>query len=80
MVRWVVGSILHGGPTELFLIPASAPQLVQQRTWYVLSCLLDGAYKRSLAANLKRVAHEVVAAGFLYHSVVKSHIDIKKRK
>ena len=28
MVRWVVGSILHGGPTELFLVPASAPRLV----------------------------------------------------
>ena len=28
MVRWVVGSILHGGPIELFLIPASAPRLV----------------------------------------------------
>ena len=25
MVRWVVGLILHGGPIELFLIPASAP-------------------------------------------------------
>ena len=24
MVRWVVGSILHDGPIELFLIPASA--------------------------------------------------------
>ena len=23
MVRWVIGSILHGGPTELFLIPAN---------------------------------------------------------
>ena len=28
MVLWVVGSILHGGPIELFLVPASAPQLV----------------------------------------------------
>ena len=28
MVRWVIGSILHGGPIELFLIPASAPRLV----------------------------------------------------
>ena len=28
MVRWVVGSILHGGPIELFLVPASDPQLV----------------------------------------------------
>ena len=27
MVRWVVGSILHGEPTELFLVPASAPRL-----------------------------------------------------
>ena len=23
VVRWVVGSILHGGPIELFLIPTS---------------------------------------------------------
>ena len=28
MVRWVVGSILHGGPIELILVPASAPRLV----------------------------------------------------
>ena len=25
MVQWVVGSILHDGQNELFLIPASAP-------------------------------------------------------
>ena len=24
MLQWVVGSILHGGPIELFFIPASA--------------------------------------------------------
>ena len=23
MLRWVVGSILHGGPIELFIVPAS---------------------------------------------------------
>ena len=40
-----------GGPIELFLVPASAPQQVYQRPWYVLSCLLDGAYKRTLAVN-----------------------------
>ena len=28
MVKWIIGLILHGGPIELFLIPASAPQLV----------------------------------------------------
>ena len=28
MVQWVSGSILHGGPIELFLIPASALQLI----------------------------------------------------
>ena len=53
MVRWVVGSILHFGYVELFLVPASAPPLVQQRLWYVLSCLWDGAYKRTLAVNRK---------------------------
>ena len=39
MVWWVVGSILHSRPIDLFLFPASAPQLVYQRLWYVLSCL-----------------------------------------
>ena len=34
-----VGSIPHGGPTEPFIVPANAPQLVKQRPWYVLSCL-----------------------------------------
>ena len=28
MVRWVIRSILHGGPIEQVLVPASAPQLV----------------------------------------------------
>ena len=42
-----------GGPIELFLIPASAPRLVSQRSWYVLSCLWDGAYKRTIAVNWK---------------------------
>ena len=41
MMRWVVGSILHGGPIELFLVPASAPRLVWQRPRYVLSCLWE---------------------------------------
>ena len=44
---------LWGGPIELFLVPASAPRLVQQRPWYVLSCLWNDAYKRTLAANRK---------------------------
>ena len=41
------------GPIELFLVPASAPRPVHQRLWYVLSCLWDGAYKRTLAVNQK---------------------------
>ena len=53
MVQWLIESIPHGGPIELFRIPASAPRLVQQRSRYVLSCLWDGAYNRSLAANQK---------------------------
>ena len=34
-----------GGPIELFLVPL----LVYQRPWYVLYCLWDCAYKRTLA-------------------------------
>ena len=52
MVRWVVGSILHGEPIGLFPAITSVPQLVQKkRSWYVLICLWDGAYKRTLADN-----------------------------
>ena len=50
-MQCIAESILHGGPMELFLIPSSAPQLVYQTLWYVLFCLWDGAYKRTLAAN-----------------------------
>ena len=49
----VVGSILHGGPIELFLVPARAPQLVNKGHIYVLFCLWDDAYKRTLAVNRK---------------------------
>ena len=41
MVRWVVGSIPHGGPSELFLVTG------------VIYCLWDGAHKRTLIANRK---------------------------
>ena len=34
MVCWIVGSILHGGPTELFLIPFSAP-LDYYKVWHL---------------------------------------------
>ena len=39
-----------GGPFELLLVPASAPRLTPL---YVLSCLWDGAYKRTIAVNRK---------------------------
>ena len=51
MGRWIDPS--WGGPIELGLVPASVPRLVQQRPWYVLSCLWNGAYKITLAANRK---------------------------
>ena len=53
VVRAFAHGVRWGGPIELFLVAASAPRLVQQRPWYVLSCLWDGAYKRTLAANRK---------------------------
>ena len=48
LVQWVVGSIPHGGPIELFFVPASAPQLVYKGPWYVLFCLWDNAFKEPL--------------------------------
>ena len=39
LVRSVLGSIPRGGPTELFLVPASASQLVQHRPSYLISSL-----------------------------------------
>ena len=49
----------------------------------LLSCLWDGAYKRTLPAN-RRVAHVVVAAGFLARYLsgplphVRHHITVYK--
>ena len=40
-----------GEPIEIFFVPASAPRLVYQKPWYIISCLWDGAYKRTLAVN-----------------------------
>ena len=37
----------------LFFIPTSSPQLVHRKLWYVMSCLWEGVYKRSLAAYRK---------------------------
>ena len=51
MMRRVVGLIPRGGPIELFLVPDSVSRLVFQRPWYVLSCMWDSAYKRTLAVN-----------------------------
>ena len=60
MVQWVIRSIPHGRPIELFLVSASVS------SQYMLSCMFDGALKNpNLAANRKRVAHVVVAVGFL---------------
>ena len=53
MVPWITGLIPLSGLTEPFLIIASAPQLVQQKLRFIVSCLWDGAQKRSLAANWK---------------------------
>ena len=41
---WVVELIPFGGPIKLCFVPATAPQLVRQMSWYILSCLYDGAY------------------------------------
>ena len=38
---------------ELFFVHASVPRQVYNRPWYVLSCMWGGAYKITLAANLK---------------------------
>ena len=53
IVQWVFGSILYAGPIKLFLVLAIAPRLIEKCLWYVQSCLWDGAYKRTLAANQK---------------------------
>ena len=47
VVRWVVGSTSHDGPLyKPILVPTSAPLINKD-----YSCLWNGAYKRSLAAN-----------------------------
>ena len=52
MVRWVVGPILHGvDPLSYFSFQPVLHYWCNKRPWYVLSCLWDGAYKRTVAVN-----------------------------
>ena len=50
----------------------------------MLSCLCDGAYKRTVAANWKSVAHVAMAAGVLFHYLngplpyVRCHITVNR--
>ena len=67
MVRWVVGSILHGmDPLSYFSFQPVLHDWCNKGCG-MLSCLWDGAYKRTLAVN-RRVAH-VAAVGFLSHDL-----------
>ena len=62
MVQWVIGSILHGvDPLSYFLFLPVLHDWCNKRPSYVLSCLWDDAYKRTIAVNC------VAAAGFLSH-------------
>ena len=60
MVRLIVGSILHGGPIGLFLVPASYPRLVQQR--YPVCGMM---HIKDPLQLIKRIAHVVATTGFL---------------
>ena len=47
MLQWIIGSILRGGPIELFLIPDCS------MTGVTKAVVSDGVYERILAANQK---------------------------
>ena len=52
MVRWVVGSILHGvDPLSYFSFQPVLHDWCNKGRGMCLSCLWDGAYKRTLAVN-----------------------------
>ena len=52
MVRWVVGSILHGvDPLSYFSFQPVLHDWCTKGRGYVLFCLWDGAYKSTLAVN-----------------------------
>ena len=55
MVPLVIGLIPDGGPIELFLIPASAPSLINHINKSHGMCypVWDSAYKSYLTANQK---------------------------
>ena len=81
MVRWVFGLILHGTPIELFLIPASALQLLNKCRGMSYP-LWDGAYKKSLANQKEYSMMWQQHISFLSHHHgslphVRCHITIK---
>ena len=56
MMRWVVGSILHGDSIELFLVPGRG--ICYPVCWMM--------HIKEPLLLLEKVAHVVAAAGFLF--------------
>ena len=81
MVRWVVGSILHGGPIEYFSFQPVFHDWCNKGRGMCYP-VLDNAYKMTIAANWK-VAY-VAAAGFLSRYLkgplpyVRRHVAVNK--
>ena len=80
MVLWVTGSIPLDGTSELFLIPASAPQIIERRPWYVLSCLWNGAYKTSFALCINMQVLLVHIGGIAANQVIaRSELEVHRQ-
>ena len=70
MGHWIDPS-LNGGP-KVELISSSnqcSTTGVTKVKWYVLSCLWDSAYKRTLAANHKELGHVALVGKTLSQAI-----------
>ena len=61
MVRWVIGSIHHGGPIELFLVPARDPR---HGMCYPVCGMVHIKYPLLLIKKSNQCSHSLIV---LYH-------------
>ena len=70
MVRWVVGSNLHGGPIDLFLVPVIHGWYNKVRGMYYL--VYGMMYMKQPLLLIGKRSHVAVAGFLVLHNVVSS--------
>ena len=71
MVRWVVRSIRHGGPIELFLVPTSAPSVFKYIQLMQTKCTNNSLILANIFVwHIRRSLVHLCTSFYFFHAYV----------